>query len=240
MALSIAIGTVSTIALVFSIRYSREQAKASQEQVEQLKKQNAELLKKPKLKLDIYRDTVASKEPVYITQNSTIGEAQIIKLRVENTGDTHARECVVKAIKFTSSGSLQSSERLIWHMYFKDVCIHGGEKVPSFMTIAKNDFEIVDLIALFRYNENNANKEKNFLASQSLKFSHSYDEIESVNAPSTINKGDIIKVIVYCENSEPTSLCLRIKEEKYIDDIGSDQDLDRFIERIENSDCNYA
>jgi len=238
--LSAATGLISSIALSVSICYSRKQTKALEKQVEELRKQNAELLKRPKLKLEIYRDSVVNIEPIYITQNSTIGEAKIIKLKIENTGDTHARECVVKAIKFTSSGRVTSLERLIWHMYFKDVCVHGGENVPFFMTIAKNDFELVDLIVLFRYNEYNANEKETFLASQNLKFSHSYNEIKSVNAPLIINQDDIIKIIVYCENSEPTSLCLRIKMKKCIDDIRSDQDLDSFIERIENSDCNYA
>ncbi|ARM76956.1 hypothetical protein [Acidianus manzaensis] len=238
--LSASASVISATALAFSVYYSHKQTKALQGQVEELKKQNAELLKKPKLKLEIYGATVANREPVYIAENITIGEAKIIKLKIENTGNTQARECVVKAIKFTSSGSVTSLERLIWHMYFKDVCIYGKEKVPFFMTITKNDFELVDLIVLFRYNANNANEKETFLGSQNLKFNIPYNQIESVNAPLVINQDDIIKIIVYCENSDPASLCLRIKKKKHIDDIMSDQDLDDFIERIENSDCNHT
>ncbi|ARM76150.1 hypothetical protein [Acidianus manzaensis] len=44
---------ISAIALAFSVYYSQRQTKALEKQVEELKKQNRELMKKPKIELEI-------------------------------------------------------------------------------------------------------------------------------------------------------------------------------------------
>lgn len=224
----------------------KKQNETLKQQIEEVKKQNSilgqqldELRKRPKLKVEFdyyFLDKDLQKQLSPFMGYEFFENVKILRIKVSNIGLDTARECIVKArILRNDTWDYFGGIKLRWvRNPYSDSNI---EETYKPINIAVNDFEIAELIRIIK------DVQTNILSKEST---DKYITEEStiitgdigIRRPFPIgssysiklSEGNIIMIIVYCNNCTSDPVCLRVKKVPTYDTINSSNIKDYFDE----------
>jgi hypothetical protein len=227
VSISVTISIITTAALIASIVIYYKQYKEMSKQNETLEKQIEEMKKqtdslqeqvrvmKVKPKLDV--------EFEYSNIDKPVGVAKLIRIKVSNNGDTAARECIAKAeIIRNSVPETFGGVLLHWIRYWEGVYTDIKDQFRP-VDIAKGDYEIADLVVIGK---------KSIYNKYSVIRCNRNPTLEPKDDRARVRAGDIIRVIVFCDNITSKPICLEVlKDPDY--DVVNGNNVGDFFKEIE-------
>lgn len=225
---------ITVAALIASIAVYYKQYKEMSKQNETLKRQIEEMKKqtdslqeqvrimKVKPKLDVeFEYSIIDKPVPIIVASQKVGEAKLIRIKVSNSGDTVAKECIAKAeIIRNSVPETFGGVLLHWIRYWEGVYTNIKDQFKP-LDIAKGDYEIADLVVIGKISQN-----------------YKYSVIRCNRNPALVpgddrarvRARDIIRVNVYCDNITSKPICLEVLKDTDYDVINGNNVGDFFKE----------
>jgi hypothetical protein len=239
---------ITTVALIASIAVYYKQYKEMSKQNETLKRQIEEIKKqtdslqeqvrimKAKPKLDVEFEYSTIDKPVPITDASQkVGEAKLIRIKVSNSGDTAARECIAKAeIIRNSVPETFGGVLLHWIRYWEGVYTDIKDQFKP-LDIAKGDYEIADLVLVDKITQD-LHLFQGFYRFYILKGKYSVIRcnrnplLVPIDDRTRVRARDIIRVNVYCDNITSKPICLEVLKDPDYDVINCNNVGDFFKE----------
>jgi hypothetical protein len=235
---------ITVAALIASIAVYYKQYKEMSKQNETLKRQIEEMKKqtdslqeqvrimKVKPKLDVeFEYSIIDKPVPIIVASQKVGEAKLIRIKVSNSGDTVAKECIAKAeIIRNSVPETFGGVLLHWIRYWEGVYTDIKDQFKP-LDIAKGDYEIADLVVINKITQDIL----------SLGFyipKGKYSVIRCNRNPALVPRDDrarvrardIIRVNVYCDNITLKPICLEVLKDTDYDVINGNNVGDFFKE----------
>ncbi|MCW1294830.1 MAG: hypothetical protein QW699_00190 [Metallosphaera sp.] len=230
---------ISAAALVITIHYYRKQTSGLEKQLEEMKRQNSilgqqleEMRKKAKLRGEFDYTFLDKSVPLIgaVTDNlgnviKTLkqGDAKIIRISVFNEGPVTAKECIPKVRIFRNNGWEGFGGVMLHWIRYREL-IHGTriEDLYRPIDIAVKDNEIADLVFIIK------TAKENFAA---IRTDLGLD-MQFADPRIRLNKDDILKVSVYCDNAMLDLPCIHVKKVPDYDTINSSNEKD-FLEILE-------